>query len=114
MKRAFGVLLLSGALSGCAVLSSSSSSTTTTSTAYQPMASMPPPAQREDPPRLADKEVWVPGYYQPVAGTWLWHDGQVMPDKQGYTLVPASYKEENGHVFFSPPHWRRSDLRATK
>jgi len=74
------------------------------------MASSPPEARKEDAPRLAANEVWVPGYYQPVAGTWVWHQGEVRQYKEGYTLLPASYREENGRVAFQPPRWRRADL----
>jgi hypothetical protein len=122
MKRA-SVLLLAGVLSGgCGVLSSSapassSSSSSSSSSAssranYEAMNSMPPAPRSESTPRLADKEVWVPGYYQPMAGAWVWRDGRVMPDKTGYTLVPAAYQEENGKVLFTPPHWRRADLSS--
>jgi len=74
------------------------------------MASPPPEPRKEDLPKLQDKEVCVPGYYQPVAGTWVWHQGEVRESKDGYTLIPASYKEENGKFIFSPPRWRRADL----
>ncbi len=107
---------------GCAVLSSapsSSSSSTATASAqqYEVMDSQPPEARREDVPKLDGSMVWVPGYYQPVAGNWIWHDGQSMPAKDGYKLAPASYREENGKVYFTPPRWRRADLaehRAAK
>jgi hypothetical protein len=74
------------------------------------MASAPPEPRKEDAPRLQPREVWVPGYYQPVAGSWVWHQGEVRASKDGYTLLPASYHEESGRVTFSPPRWRRSDL----
>lgn len=83
-------------------------------TAYEPMGSMPPAPQKEAVPQLAQGEVWVPGYYQPVAGTWLWHQGSVLPQKEGYMLVPASYREEGGKVYFQPPRWRRADLAEKK
>jgi hypothetical protein len=81
---------------------------------YDVMESQPPPAQKESVPSLSANEVWVPGYYQPVAGNWLWHQGQVQPVKAGYKLVPASYREEGGKVYFSPPKWRRADLAEKK
>ena len=74
------------------------------------MESQPPAPQKEDLPTLASGEIWVPGYYQPLSGTWIWHQGQVTQQKEGYRLVPASYHEENGKVYFTPPRWRRADL----
>jgi hypothetical protein len=81
---------------------------------YEPMQSQPPAPLKEDQPALAAGEVWVPGYYQPVAGNWLWHQGQVQSQKDGYKLLPASYREEGGKVYFSPPRWRRADLAEKK
>lgn len=101
-------LLISIALTlagGCATVSSS-----TTDGAYASMHSPPPSPQREDMPKLSEKEVWVPGYYQPVAGTWVWHQGSVTQDKEGYRLMPASYKQEGASYVFVPPRWRRANL----
>jgi hypothetical protein len=81
---------------------------------YEAMASLPPTAQKEERPSLSANEIWVPGYYQPVAGNWLWHQGAIQEKRDGYTLVPAAYKEENGKVYFTPPKWRRNDLLAGK
>jgi hypothetical protein len=91
----------------------SGSSSSASASAYEPMSSPPPEPRKEDMPRISDKEVWVPGYYQPVAGTWVWHQGEVREAKTGYTLVVASYREENGKIVFSPPRWRRADLATT-
>jgi hypothetical protein len=113
MKR-FLTLVPFLALGGCAIVSATPSATTSSTTAsssqYEAMESQPPQAVKEDVPQLAKDEVWVPGYYQPVAGTWIWHQGQAAPAKEGYRLVPASYKEEAGKVYFTPPRWRRADL----
>jgi hypothetical protein len=99
---------------GCALVSGSpaSSSAAPAPTTYEPMGSPPPSPQVEDVPRLADNEVWVPGYYQPVAGTWIWHQGAVTQERVGYRLVAASYREEGGKIYFTPPRWRRADLTA--
>ncbi len=106
------VLLISWTLGGCAIVSGTPTSTATTATAskYDVMESQPPAPQAEDMPKLAAGEVWVPGYYEPVSGTWIWHQGQVTAGKEGYRLAPASYHEENGKVYFTPPRWRRADL----
>jgi hypothetical protein len=101
-------LLISMALvlgSGCATVSG-----TSTNSAYSAMHSPPPAPQKEDIPKLADKEVWVPGYYQPVAGAWVWHSGSVAQEKDGYRLMPASYKQDGDSYVFVPPRWRRADL----
>jgi hypothetical protein len=111
MKRI--LLLVSCAVGGCAIVSGSPSATTPTtasSSKYEVMESQPPAAQSEDMPKLAAGEVWVPGYYQPVSGTWIWHQGQVTAAKEGYRLMPPSYHEEGGKVYFTPPRWRRADL----
>jgi hypothetical protein len=76
------------------------------------MAMPPPERRKEESPKLGASEVWVPGYYSPVAGTWVWHQGEVRPAKEGYTLIAASIREENGKYVFSPPRWRRNDLMA--
>jgi hypothetical protein len=91
---------------GCATVSSNN----TTADAYSSMHSPPPAPLKEDMPRLGDKEVWVPGYFQPVAGAWVWHQGSVTQDKEGYKLMPASYKQEGDAYVFVPPRWRRADL----
>jgi hypothetical protein len=110
MKRALLIPLFSLALGGCSVISSSGPAASQSSSPYSVMESRPPDARNEDVPKLTSKEVWVPGYYQPVAGTWVWHQGQVMAEKDGYRLLPAAYREENGKVYFTPPRWRRADL----
>jgi hypothetical protein len=119
MKRSILVSLLALGLAGCAETASSSTGSATPATAqstsgyaYEPMASPPPEPRKEDAPKLASKEVWVPGYYQPVAGTWVWHQGEVRESKEGYVLIPAATHEQNGRFVFSPPRWRRSDLAA--
>src|SRR5438270_5601558 len=92
------VLTLSfGAAGGCAAIdgnfvgkaapSNGVASNTTKPIEYEPMSSLPPASQKEDHPPLAANEVWVPGYYQPVAGNWLWHQGAVQEKRDGYTLL---------------------------
>jgi hypothetical protein len=118
MKRSILVSLLALGLGGCAEISSSAPNAATPATqstsgyAYEPMSSPPPEPRKEDAPKLASKEVWVPGYYQPVAGTWVWHQGEVRESKDGYVLIPAETREESGKYVFTPPRWRRSDLAA--
>ena len=116
MKRSILVSLLALGLVGCAEVSGTPATATkapaSSGLAFEPMASPPPEPRKEDAPKLASKEVWVPGYYQPVAGTWLWHQGEVRESKEGYTLIPATTHEENGKYVFSPPRWRRSDLAS--
>jgi hypothetical protein len=108
MKRSLLVSVLALTLGGCAAVSGSPAHSG--SAAYDTMASAPPEPRKEDTPRLSAKEVWVPGYYQPVAGAWVWHQGEVRASKDGYTLMPASYHEEGGRFSLTPPRWRRSDL----
>ena len=116
MKRSILVSLFALGLVGCAEVSGTPATATKTAAstglAFEPMASPPPEPRKEDAPKLASKEVWVPGYYQPVAGTWIWHQGEVRESKEGYTLIPATTHEENGKYVFSPPRWRRSDLAS--
>ena len=112
MKPIFLIVSSAWLVAGCAIVSSSPTSSTTTASLskYEVMESQPPAAQSEETPKLAAGEVWVPGYYQPLSGTWIWHQGQVTAAKDGYRLVPASYHEEAGKVYFTPPRWRRADL----
>jgi len=113
MKRSVLISLFALSLGGCATVSGSAEpAQARAAVAYEPMGSAPPTPRKEDVPKLADKEVWVPGYYQPVAGAWVWHQGEVRESKDGYTLIPASTHEENGKFMFSPPRWRRSDLAS--
>ena len=106
------VLFVAWAVGGCAIVSGSPTAATTTTAAskYEVMESQPPAPQGEDVPKVSAGEVWVPGYYEPVAGTWIWHQGQVTVSKDGYRLMPASYHEEGGKVYVTPPRWRRADL----
>jgi hypothetical protein len=116
------LLILSFALAGgCAAIDGSFVSKSTTSSSnqpqksagltFEPMESQPPAPMKEDVPSLdGQKEVWVPGFYQPVAGNWIWHQGRVEEKKEGYKLVPASYREEGGKVYFTPPRWRKADV----
>jgi hypothetical protein len=113
MNRSLMISILAVALGGCAAMSGTPGETAGSASSYETMHSPPPAPQKEDVPKLADKEVWVPGYYQPVAGTWVWHQGQVMPEKDGYKLIPASYREQDGTFTFVPPRWRRADLAAS-
>jgi hypothetical protein len=110
MIRSLLVSVVALTLGGCATVSGTPAGAATSSSAYETMASNPPEPRKEDAPRLQAKEVWVPGYYQPMANTWVWHQGEVRDAKVGYTLLPASYHQENGRVAFSPPRWRRADL----
>lgn len=125
MKRSALAFLLALSFTGCAAINGNfvgeptpntqkESQTASAGFKFEPMDAMPPAPLKEDPPSLEAKEVWVPGYYEPVAGTWLWHQGEVRPQKEGYCLIPASYKQENGKVYFVPPRWRRADLVASK
>jgi hypothetical protein len=114
MIRSLLASLLCFAAVGCATVSGTpaGSSSATSASHYDTMSSTPPEARKEDMPKLTEREVWVPGYYQPVAGSWVWHQGERRDAKEGYTLVPASYREEGGKVTFQPPRWRRADLAA--
>jgi hypothetical protein len=114
MNRSLLVSLLALTLGGCATVSGTpaTGSSSQGGSAYETMQSPPPEPRKEDVPKLATKEVWVPGYYQPVAGTWVWHQGEVRESKDGYTLMPATTREENGKYVFTPPRWRRADLAA--
>ena len=113
MTRSILASLFALSIAGCATMSGTpGSSSTTSGSSYEAMSSTPPEARHEDVPKLTEGKVWVPGYYQPVAGTWAWHQGERRDAKEGYTLVPASYREEGGKVTFQPPRWRRADLAA--
>lgn len=123
MTRTILAFSLSFSLWGCAAIdgnfmggttlgSKTAESAPTKQVTWEAMASQPPAPMKEEVPQVGTKEVWLPGYYQPVAGIWLWHQGSILPQKDGYHLVPASYREEGGQVFFSPPRWRRADLTA--
>ena len=113
MIRSLLASLLCFAAVGCASMSAAPASSSSASAShYDTMSSTPPEPRKEDMPKLSEREVWVPGYYQPVAGTWVWHEGERREAKDGYTLVPASYREEGGKVTFQPPRWRRADLAA--
>jgi len=120
-KTLFALSLLSLTAGGCAAMDGNfvgkseptASNTSAAKNAYEPMGSLPPAPLKEDVPSLDSKEVWVPGYYQPVAGNWIWHQGQKQEQKSGYVLMPAAYREEGGRVYFTPPRWRRSDLAST-
>jgi hypothetical protein len=109
-----GCAAIDGNFTGRAAPSTATAPSSAKPIEYEAMSSLPPAAQKEERPQLAGNEVWVPGYYQPVAGNWLWHQGQIQEKRDGYTLLQASYKEEGGKVFFTPPKWRRNDLVQSK
>lgn len=81
---------------------------------FEAMDALPPEPLKESVPEMDASKVWVPGYYEPVAGNWLWHQGEVRDLKEGYRLMPASYRQADGKVYFTPPRWRRADLVASK
>ena len=112
MTRIWTVLPFLGlSLGGCAIVSGTPSATSTLAASQsEAMESHPPASPHEDIPLLGVHDVWVPGYYEPVASTWIWHQGQVTAQKDGYRMVPATYREEAGKVYFAPPRWRRADL----
>jgi hypothetical protein len=119
MNRFLIVLSFASLAGGCAAIDGNFVGTApTTKTAtnapkpieYEAMNSLPPEPLKEERPSLAANEIWVPGYYQPVAGNWLWHQGQIHEKRDGYTLFPAEYSQSNGKVHFTPPKWRRNDL----
>jgi hypothetical protein len=114
MKRSVLISLFAFSLGACATVSGTpeTASQSKASFAYDAMGSAPPSPRKEDAPKLSEKEVWVPGYYQPVAGTWVWHQGEVREGREGYVLIPATTREENGKFVFQPPRWRRSDLAS--
>ena len=113
MIRTLLASVLCLAVGGCATMSGApAGSSSASASSYETMSSTPPEPRKEDQPKLSEKEVWVPGYYQPVAGSWIWHQGEVRQGKEGYALIPASYREEGGKVTFQPPRWRRADLAA--
>lgn len=101
--------LVSFSATGCATISSSAAPAAS-SGAFQTMNSPPPEAKHEDVPKMSANEVWVPGYYQPVASTWVWHQGEIRETKPGYMLIAASVRENAGKYTFQPPRWRRADL----
>ncbi len=115
MNRFALALTLSLSLGACAAVDgnfmggktpvSAASKEGATAVAFEPMSSVPPAPIKEDVPSLLSSDVWVPGYYQPVAGNWLWHQGQVRDQKDGYKLIPASYREQGGKVYFTPPNY---------
>lgn len=118
-KTLLALSLLTLSAGGCAAIDgnfvgksepTASNTSASNKVGYEPMGSLPPAPLKEDVPRLDTKEVWIPGYYQPVAGNWMWHQGQVQGLKSGYVLMPAAYREEGGRVYFTPPRWRRSNL----
>jgi hypothetical protein len=109
-----GCAAIDGNFVGGSTPSSSAAPQASKGVEYEPMSSQPPAAMKEEQPSLEANQVWVPGYYQPVAGNWIWHQGSIMDKRDGYTLLPASYREDGGKVYFSPPKWRRNDLVAGK
>ncbi len=113
MKRTvLPALFFAFSVGGCAVISgtpaTAPSPTPSVSTSrYEAMESLPPEPHAEDVPKLAGSEVWVPGYYLPVAGSWVWHQGQIAQEKPGYRLLPADYRELEGKIYFTPPRWHK-------
>jgi hypothetical protein len=105
-----GCAAIDGNFMGGSSTAKTASKESATPIVYEPMSSQPPATLKEDLPALQAGEVWVPGYYQPVAGTWLWHQGQILQQKEGYRLLPASYREVDGKVYFTPPRWSRPAL----
>ena len=110
MTKNLLALLFAASMGGCAVVSGSPAQSSTPIVHNDSMSSLPPEPQKEEAPMLEATQVWVPGYYEPVAGAWMWHKGRVTDAKDGYKLAPASYREEGGKVVFTPLRWRRVDL----
>ena len=53
--------------------------------------------------------IWVPGYWDYLAGSFIWCDGRWIAGKPDYEYVRASYQfdSQNKSWVFHRPHWKR-------
>lgn len=101
--------LLGVALSGCAAISA----------APLPklggvMHSAPPEPKEDVVPRLALDQAWVPGFYEPSSGAWIWHPGRVVAKKPGFRVIEAQYLEQNNEFRVRLPHWEPEQVATSQ
>jgi hypothetical protein len=97
--------LLGLALSGCAAISA-----VPPPTVVGVMHSAPPQPKDEVVPKVALGEIWVPGFYEPASGAWIWHPGRVVAKKPGFRVVEAQYLEQNSEFRVRLPYWEREPV----
>lgn len=108
MKLAtIGAMAVNLALSGCAVV-------TAQPITRPAMRSAPPAAKTDAVPQPARGQAWVPGFYEPAFGAWVWRPGRLVDSKPGYEVVEASYVEESGEFRVRLPHWARQRFAGRK
>jgi hypothetical protein len=103
--------LLLALSSGCATLSSSSSSTASDSQGQLTVqVSQPPPADKVEEKATAPGYgyIWVAGYWDYIAGSYMWRPGRWVQGKADYEYVRAKYERDGNNAWtFTRPHWKR-------
>ena len=96
------------ALHGCAVLTAAPTPRAAT------MRSPPPEPKADVTPHPTRGQAWVPGFYEPTFGAWVWRPGRIVHSKPGYHVVEAKYVEEAGEFHVRLPHWEPQRLADLK
>lgn len=109
------VLSLSLGLGGCAFLSSSGPTDAKDALSVQ-VNDAPPPDKAEGarPAAPGFGYIWVAGYWDYLAGNFIWRDGRWVQGKPDYEYVRARYQfDSQGKTWvFYRPHWKRRAVDA--
>lgn len=71
----------------------------------------PPPPKNEAKPDVGCSEhLWADGYWDYLAGQYIWHSGQWVPANPGYDLVQARYRQHEGEWTLELPHWKKAEI----
>jgi hypothetical protein len=104
-----------GFTAGCATLSSSGSPSGNPDTQIDvPVSSAPPPEKTESarPAAPGFGYIWVQGYWDYLAGNYIWRDGRWVQGKPDYEYVRARYEYTGKEWVFHRPHWKRRQHAA--
>jgi hypothetical protein len=107
-------LILSFALAaaGCSVISSDTAAENPQNALTVQVSSAPPPEKTEnaakpDKPDTSRPYLWVAGYWDYIAGNYVWKDGHWVEARPDYEYVRARYEFDGKAWIFHKPHWKR-------
>ncbi len=71
----------------------------------------PPAPQVETVPVVPAGQVWAPGYYEYVHGSYVWRRGHLMAAHPGEHWVAPTWERRGDHHHFEEGHWEHGEHR---